>query len=35
VNGDPAEDIMDTRKILAVYKDGKEFDREKFRKKKK
>ncbi|HEX7286800.1 MAG TPA: amidohydrolase family protein [Candidatus Angelobacter sp.] len=31
VNGDPTEDILATRNIVAVYKNGKEFDREKHR----
>lgn len=31
VNGDPTENILATRNIVAVYKNGKEFDREKHR----
>lgn len=31
VSGNPAEDILATRNIVAVYKNGKEFDREKHR----
>jgi imidazolonepropionase-like amidohydrolase len=34
VNGDPTADILATRNIIAVYKNGKKFDREEYRKQK-